>query len=169
MQRWILRAKKCILYYQSSLKNFLGRPKSNGLCWAMRLWSGSRRAAAGMAGRGWAGLGLGVDGARKEWHSLVCAFSPLGHLAAWILIKMVLILVPWVCRARRRPLTPGFHTMFSHHSACGRSFCERNITDLAFKDLKKSANLLQNLFSVFSFFLLFTWKFRQKTKAKLSI
>ena len=130
---------------------------------------GLRRAAAGMAGRGWAGLGLGVDGARKKWHSLVCAFSPLGHLAAWILIKMVLILVPWVCRARRRPLTPGFHTMFSHHSACGRSFCERNITDLAFKDLKKSTNLLQNLFSVFSFFLLFTWKFRQKTKAKLSI
>lgn len=67
-------------------KNFLGRPKSNGLCWAMRLWSGLQRAAAGMAGRGWAGLGLGVDGAHKKWHSLVCAFS-LGHLAAWILIK----------------------------------------------------------------------------------
>ena len=137
-------------------KNFWGRPRSNGLCWAMGLWSGSQRAAAGMAGRGWAGLGHWVDGARKKWHSLVCAFSPLGHLAAWILIKMVLMLVPWVRRARRRPPTPGFHTMFSYHSACGRSFCERNITDLAFKDFKKVQICckIYSLYSVFSFYLL---------------
>ena len=91
----------------------------------------------------------------KKLHSLVNALSPLNHLAAAILMKIVLLLVPQVRSACRRLLISGTHTMFRHYSVCGGSIWKRlfarNITDLAVKGWKVNTKLLQNLFSVFIF------------------
>ena len=70
----------------------------------------------------------------KKLHSLVNALSPLNPLAAGILVKIVLMLVPQVRSAHRHLLTPDTHTRFRHYSVCGGSiwkrFCARNTTDL---------------------------------------
>ena len=74
----------------------------------------------------------------KKLRSLVITLSPLNPLAAGILVKIVLMLVPQVRSARRHLLTPGTHTMFRHYSICGESIWKRrwarNITDLAVKE-----------------------------------
>ena len=73
----------------------------------------------------------------KKLHSLVNTLSPLNPLAAGILVKIVLMLVPQVRSARRHLLTPGTYKMFWHYSVCGVSiwkpFCARNTTDLVVK------------------------------------
>ena len=73
----------------------------------------------------------------KKLHSLLNALSPLNPLAAGVLVKIVLMLVPQVRSARRHLLTPGTHRMFRHYSVCGGSiwkrFCARNTTDLVVK------------------------------------
>ena len=73
----------------------------------------------------------------KNLHSLVNALSPLSPLAAGILVKIDLMLVPQVRSASRYLLTPGIHTMFWHYSVCGgcilKHFCVRNITDMTVK------------------------------------
>ena len=74
----------------------------------------------------------------KKLRSLVIALPPLNPLAAGILVKIVLMLVPQVRSARRHLLTPGTHTMFRHYSIYGESiwkrYWARNITDLAIKE-----------------------------------
>ena len=76
----------------------------------------------------------------KKLRSLVYALSPLNHLTAGILMKIVLVLVPQVRSARRRLPARGTYTMFRHYSVCGGSiwkrFCACNTTDLAVKGLK---------------------------------
>ena len=57
----------------------------------------------------------------KKLHSLVNALSLLNPLAAGMLVKIVLMLMPQVRSARRHLLTSGIHTMFSHYSVCGGS------------------------------------------------
>ena len=73
----------------------------------------------------------------KKLHSLLNALSPLNPLAAGVLVKIVLMLVPQVRSARRHLLIPGTHRMFRHYSVCGGSiwkrFCARNTTDLVVK------------------------------------
>ena len=54
----------------------------------------------------------------KKLHSLVNALSPLKPLAAGILVKTVLMLVPQVRSARLDLLTPGTHTMSRNYSVC---------------------------------------------------
>ena len=61
----------------------------------------------------------------KKLRSLVITLSPLNPLAAGILVKIVLMLVPQVRSAHRHLLTSGTHTMFRHYSICGGSIWKR--------------------------------------------
>ena len=96
----------------------------------------------------------------KKLHSLVNTLSPFNPLAAGILVKIVLMLVPLVRSARRHLLTPGTHTIFRHYSVCGGSiwkrFCARNITDLTVKGLKSKYKFAAKSFLWVYFFLSFT-------------
>ena len=109
----------------------------------------------------------------KKLHNLVYTLSPFNPLSARLLMKIVLMLVPQVRSACCCFLAPGTHTIlvFRSYSVCGGSiwkrFCAHNITNLAVKRLKSKYKFAAKFF--LCFFLFFTWKFRQKTKTKLSI
>ena len=91
----------------------------------------------------------------KKLHSLLNALSHFNPLAAGILVKIVLMLVPQVRSARRHLLTPGTHRMFRHYSVCSGSIwkrlCARNTTDLVVKGWKSKYKFAVSLFSVFIF------------------